>query len=86
MNGLVYVGLRGDNKIMIFDEAGEKLVQKFSFKVGDWPRHFVVSKEGNLIVACQKENKVMKFFYQGEKIFHLSEMEIEAPAVVVLYP
>lgn len=80
--GQVIVGLRGDDKIMVFKEKEEALEVNYSFKVGNFPRHFAVF--GNFIfVACQKGNLVQKYFASPEKVELLSELQILTPSVVV---
>ena len=54
LKGSVYVGLRGDDKVMVFKEKGEALEMHCSFKVGNFPRHLNVSEEGFVYVSCQK--------------------------------
>jgi 6-phosphogluconolactonase len=39
----VFLALRGDDKIMIFDEKEDKLEVNCSFKVKEFPRHFSIS-------------------------------------------
>lgn len=82
---VVFVALRGDNKIMIFDEKENELVQRCSFAVGNWPRHFAVTQEGHLIVACQKENLIQKYMMKDDKIYMLSEMVVDNPSIIVPY-
>lgn len=71
--------------MMIFDVVGKELVQKCSFKVADWPRHFALTPEGNLLVACQKGNVIQRYMLKDDKIYMLSEMSIDSPSVVVPY-
>jgi 6-phosphogluconolactonase (cycloisomerase 2 family) len=62
LNSRVYLGLRGDDKVMIFDEQEEGKLQQFcAFKVGQFPRHFSVTPAGYLYVACQRANLVEKY-------------------------
>jgi 6-phosphogluconolactonase len=56
----VYVALRGDDKIMVFDEKEGNLTMNYSFKVGWFPRHFALA-QNYLYVACQKGNLVQKY-------------------------
>lgn len=46
---------------MIFSEKGENLEMNFSFKVANFPRHFAVTKENMIFVACQKGNVIQKY-------------------------
>ena len=59
---------------MLFDEKEGKLQQKFSFKVGSFPRQFAVTTSGFLFVACQKANLVEKYQITPEKIFLISQL------------
>jgi hypothetical protein len=46
--------LRGDDRIIAFDDKKTELVQKLAFKVGKWPRHFTITDYGVMYIACQK--------------------------------
>jgi hypothetical protein len=46
---------------MIFNEKEESLEMKFSFKVANFPRHFAVTSENMIFVACQKANLIQKY-------------------------
>lgn len=55
-NKMVFMANRGDNHLIIFDvptAEGGTLKERFRFKVGEWPRHFNISKAGTIYVACQ---------------------------------
>lgn len=84
ISGQVYLGLRGDDKVMVFHAKEDRLELNFSFRVGSWPRHFAATAEGTLFVACQKQNLVQKYQVSSEKILLLSEMEITTPSAVVI--
>jgi len=59
---MVFMANRGDNYLIIFDIPVEgTLKEKFRFKVGEWPRHFNISKAGTIYVACQLENIVQRY-------------------------
>jgi len=32
-----------------------------SFKVASWPRHFAITSDGGLYVACEKANLVQRY-------------------------
>ena len=49
------------------DEEGIGLTERMKFKVGNWPRHFKVENNGVIYVACQYENLVQRFRWEGEK-------------------
>lgn len=84
VSGKVFIALRGDDKIMVFNEKENSLEVSYSFKVGSYPRHFAVSEANNLIiVACQKGNVVQKYYATLEKIVLLSEIGIVTPSVIV---
>ena len=84
LKGSVYVGLRGDDKVMVFKEKGEALEMHCSFKVGNFPRHLNVSEEGFVYVSCQKGDVVQKFLFEADKILMLSETAVPTPTVTVL--
>ena len=54
-----------------------------SFKVGNFPRHLVVTQDGYVYVSCQKGNVVQKYILDGDKILMLSELSVNTPTVVV---
>ena len=72
--------------MIIFEENKEeeipKLVEKFRFKVGQWPRHFKVSNAGTIYVACQNENIVQRFRWEEGKIFQLGSLKISSPSCI----
>lgn len=82
--GQVFLALRGDDKIMIFDEKEDKLDVNCSFKVKEYPRHFAITNESNLFVACQKGNAVQRFLVSPQRIVLLGEAEILTPSVITL--
>ena len=71
INKVVYFACRGDNCIAVFDEKKDEegigLTERMKFKVGNWPRHFKVENNGVIYVACQYENLVQRFRWEGEK-------------------
>ena len=85
MKGQVFVGCRGDNKIIMFNEQSDgKLEMGSSFKVGDFPRHFsVIEREGFFIfVACQKGN-IVERYHVSEKVVLLNQLTIKNPTCVI---
>lgn len=82
-NNSVYMANRGDNYLIIFDipELGV-LKERFRFKVGEWPRHFNISAAGTIYVACQYENQVQRYRFEGGKIYQLSSLKISSPSCV----
>lgn len=74
---------RGDNTLIIFDVPSiGVLKEKFRFKVGDWPRHFNISKKGTIYIACQFENIVQRFKFEDGKIYQLGSLNISAPSCI----
>lgn len=61
LNNQVFVALRGDDKMIVFDEKEDKLETNCSFKVAAFPRHFSLTEDGYLFVAGQKANLVQKY-------------------------
>lgn len=85
LNNRIYLGLRGENKVMIFDEKEEGKLQQFcTFKVGEWPRHLSVTPSGYLYVACQKGNLVEKYKISEEKIVLHSQLSMTTPSCVIV--
>ncbi len=82
----VYVALRGDDMIMVFSDQNDKLVQKIAFKVGKFPRHFVITEYGVMYVSCQNENKVYRYLFKDEKILQIGELNIDRPTVTAIVP
>jgi 6-phosphogluconolactonase (cycloisomerase 2 family) len=56
----------------------------FSFKVANFPRHFAVTPENMIFVACQKANLIQKYLVSQEKILLLSEVQIKTPSVILI--
>ena len=77
---------RGDNFIVVFEyktgEQGVYLKQKLRFKVGDWPRHFKVSNDGTIYVACQYANMLERFKWQGEGIIQFGGYAIKSVSCI----
>lgn len=74
---------RGDNSLIIFDIPTLGILkERFRFKVGNWPRHFTISKAGTIYVACQYENVVQRYRYEGGKLYQLGSLKISAPSCV----
>ena len=82
--GIVFVALRGDDKIFLFDEKGDKLEQKLSFKVGECPRHIAVTDYGVIYVSCQKQGKVHRYLMKDEKILQIGELNIPNASCVAI--
>lgn len=83
-NDRVFLALRGDNKVMIFNETGEgKLEQFCAFQVSDWPRHLAMADSGFLYVAAQKGNLVEKYQVTPEKIILHSQLAVTTPSCVL---
>lgn len=70
----VYIALRGDDKIIVFEDEKDKLSQKIAFKVGKWPRHFVITDYGVMYISCQLENKVYRYLFKDDKILQIGEL------------
>lgn len=60
------------------------MTQKIAFKVGKWPRHFVITEYGVMYISCQKENKVYRYLFKDDKILQIGELEIRGPTVVAI--
>lgn len=60
------------------------MTQKIAFKVGKWPRHFVITDYGVMYISCQKENKVYRYLFKDDKILQIGELEIRGPTVVAI--
>lgn len=85
LNNRVYLALRGDDKVMIFDEQEEGKLQQFcSFKVGEFPRNFAVTAGGYLYVACQRGNLVEKYKIEDTKIVLHSQLSLTTPSCVIV--
>jgi 6-phosphogluconolactonase (cycloisomerase 2 family) len=80
----VYVAVRGEDCIVVFDVKGGKLEERGSFKVGEWPRHFEISVHGEVFVSCQRGNLVQKFQITPKSIIPISQMKIVTPSCVVI--
>lgn len=80
----MYIALRGDDKIIVFSDEKDKLIQKIAFKVGKWPRHFVITEYGVMYISCQKENKVYRYLFKEDKILQIGELDIHGPTVVAI--
>jgi 6-phosphogluconolactonase (cycloisomerase 2 family) len=82
-NKQVVVANRGDNTVVVFEIPQEgTLKERFRFRVGDWPRHFKMTKSDQLYVACQKENMVQVYRFANEKVIHSMDIAIAKPSCV----
>ena len=57
-------------------------MEKFRFKVGQWPRHFKISQAGTIYVAAQHENILQRFKYENGKIYQMGSLKVSNPHVI----
>jgi len=51
--------------------------------VKSFPRHFNITPEGHIVVACQKGNAVQTYIYSGKTMLLVKEIAVELPTVIV---
>lgn len=72
--------------ILAFTDEKDKLVQRIGFKVGKGPRHFAITDYGVMYVSCLQANRVERYLMKGEKIYQISELEVNQPTVTAILP
>ena len=84
LGDVLLVGNRGPNTISAFRVGGAGAQRLGEWPTGNWPRHLAaLPQQGLVFAACQRENAVCAYRWQGEALAPLWRLPLEQASCVL---